>query len=520
MAAVSPRAARTATELLASAVVRESVGGRFERCGGCYRLGDLRLPLCSQYAFGRYRWGPLPFAGPLELWDRLAPRLPRGGFERVRAELADGLGNLTLAYAERRSGGLPPLADLAGVDPMFFEGLCLEGHNLHPCAKTRMGFSEGDSRRYAAELGGEFEVAFVGVRHDLLERSGVPLEHFLEVDLPPGYGAIPVHPFQRRKVLPELYAEEWRTGVLVDSPTRLPVRACTSLRTVSPVDPRLPTLKLALDIQATSTGRSMSRQTVVNGPRFSKLLGAMEHPAAFVPLGEYGGVRLRARGDRRSRNLCALMRQRIRPGKDEMAVVTSSFTSPYPSPAGWESSLLGQIVALAPGGPGDFWRDYVRLLLDGHLALLRRAGIGLEAHLQNCVVGFVGGRPRRLYVRDWGGLRAYGPRLLRRDPGLRLAEGSLTVSDDFEVVMKKLSYCLFQNHLAEVARILAQEHGLSETWMWSHVREQLRNMLGEGSPEWAFLVRPTQPHKALLRMRLEDTGAYLYGELANPMARA
>ncbi|MEM6797035.1 MAG: IucA/IucC family protein, partial [Acidobacteriota bacterium] len=493
-------AARTLTELLASALVRESAAGRFRREGDAYRLGSLRLPLVAEYAFGRYAWGELPFADPLALWDSLAPRLPPRGFERVRAELADGLENITLSFAAWREKELPPLEELGGVDPVFFEGLSLKGHNLHPGAKTRLGFSTADSRRYAAELGGEFELRFVGVRRDLLEITGESLERFFRVELPDGYGAVPVHPFQRCEVLPELYAEEWRSGALVDSPSRLPVRACTSLRTVSPTDPELPDLKLALEIQATSTVRSMSPHTVRNGPVFSTLFGAIALPRDFTALGEPGGVRLRAAGRRRERNLCALMRERIRPRSGEMAVVASSLTCPYSADCCAGSSLLDALVALDGRGVRAFWRDYVRLLLEGHLALLRAAGVGLEAHLQNCVVGFEAGRPRRLYVRDWGGLRAFGPRLEegagRHGLKLDLAPGSKTVVGDLEAVLSKFTYCLLQNHLAEIAAaLLVGETAweVSERWLWAEVRRQLRSLLGEESAEWRFLTRKTLP---------------------------
>ncbi|MEM7587782.1 MAG: IucA/IucC family protein, partial [Acidobacteriota bacterium] len=210
------------------------MGGRYLEHEGSYRLGDIRLPVETEYCFGRHIWGPLPYRDPLELWDRLASRLPSEGFERVRSELGNGLRNLELAYAHWARERLPPIAELAGVDPVFFEKLTLSGHNLHVGAKTRSNFSADDSMRYAAELGGQFEIGFVGVRQDYVERSGEPFERYFEVELPAGYRPIPVHPFQRRNVLKPLYAREWEAGLLVDSPTRLAARACTSLRTVHP----------------------------------------------------------------------------------------------------------------------------------------------------------------------------------------------------------------------------------------------------------------------------------------------
>ena len=54
---------------------------------------------------------------------------------------------------------------------------------------------------------------------------------------------------------------------------------------------------------------------------------------------------------------------------------------------------------------------YARLLLPPVLGLATRHGIGLEAHLQNCVPTFVEGRPHRLALRDLAGMRLYPGRL-------------------------------------------------------------------------------------------------------------
>lgn len=501
------------TRLLASALVREQVGGAYQFHGGEYRLGHVRLPLLREFPLGRFEWGELPYGHPLELWDAMAPHLEPEGHARFRAELENGCQNLKLAYQARSEMDLPPLSELGGCDPIFFEKLCLLGHNLHVGAKTRMGLSADENRHYAPELKGRYEVGFVGVRQDRFECHGEPVESYMEVELPRGYSAVPVHPFQREHVLDELYAQEWKEGVLVDSPTKVPVRATTSFRTVVPEDPRLPTLKLAVDSQMTSTVRSMSPQTVRNGPLYTKILGSLELPPGFHLLEETGGVRLRALGPRRERNLCALLRARIQPRPQELAVVASSFISPYK-----DHSLLGQLIRLHPEGPESFWRDYLGVVLPGHLQLLREEGIALEAHLQNCVVGFERGRPVRIYVRDWGGLRIWLPRFRKFIPDLELDPTAITVTQDYHAFMRKFSYCLFQNHLGEVARILQQEFDCEAGKLWAAVAAEMRLHLDPEGQDFGFLTAAEVSHKALLRMRVEEPDEYLYVPLKNPLA--
>src|SRR5262249_33889172 len=54
-----------------------------------------------------------------------------------------------------------------------------------------------------------------------------------------------------------------------------------------------------------------------------------------------------------------------------------------------------------PAAAIAFTHEYARLLLPPLLTLATRHGIGLEAHLQNCVPTFVDGVPHRLALRDF-----------------------------------------------------------------------------------------------------------------------
>jgi siderophore synthetase component len=166
-------------------------------------------------------------------------------------------------------------------------------------------------------------------------------------------------------------------------------------------------------------------------------------------------------------------------------------------------------------------------LLPPVLTLATRHGIGLEAHLQNCVPTFVDGVPHRLGLRDFAGLRVYPARL---PSPLRLWPGSVVVTDDVDVMRAKVAYTALQAHLGELVIRLVESHGLDEPAAWSLVRtvvdevyDDLRTdpaVADRAAADHAFLTAKTLPHKALLSMRLaagRGRGGDIYVQVENPL---
>lgn len=511
-------------ELLAAALWREDVGGCRAR---------LRWPIRAHYAFGRIELSGPPRtpsgreladpAGLIEACRGLAPDLD---WDTLAVEVEDGVANQTLAYEHwaglpRRAGSCTELALASGEPALFFEQLCVEGHNLHPGAKTRLGLSADEVRRYSPELEGRAEVTMASVRRELCRWAGPDdPNHFVRqlfpgVPIPEDRVFLPVHPFQRHRVLPQMFARELACGdlVLLDD-LRLPCRATTSFRTVVPERRGVPTLKLPVHSQMTSTVRSMSANTVLNGPVYTELLRGLLGPS-LVPVDELAGVHLADPDPTRVRNLGCIYREDLRglvqPG--EVPVVASSL--PAPSPVS-DKTVLHELAEAHPAGPRAFLEDYARALVPEHLRLMMEHGIALEAHLQNCVVVFREGRPQRVLVRDWGGLRLWRPRLGR---SLAVDENSVTLASSLEELRGKLFYCLFQNHLGEVVLNLARDFDLPEASLWKVIHDVIRQVFPRPHEDLDALYAPLLPHKALLTMRLDDRGRdYHYVMLPNPLA--
>jgi siderophore synthetase component len=154
-------------------------------------------------------------------------------------------------------------------------------------------------------------------------------------------------------------------------------------------------------------------------------------------------------------------------------------------------------------------------------------GIGLEAHLQNCVPTFVAGVPHRLALRDLAGLRVHPPRLVQP---LALWPGSVIVTDDVDTLLAKVAYTALQANLGEVVRQLVRSHDLDEPAAWACVRRRVdevyeglrrdRRWATRAAYDHAFLTAPEVPHKALLRMRLaagRGASGDIYVRVENPL---
>jgi siderophore synthetase component len=457
----------------------DTVGRRLR--GALVREGIRDTGPGPRHAFGRVEYPSSGVGDPVDLLDGLdAP-----GFA---AELRNAVINLAIAMAR------PPAPIGAGPDfaAIGLERLAVAGHNLHPCGRTRLGWDTGDVLAHDLEAAGT-RIGFVAVRDDL--HVGDDLGG--EIEAPPGYRVQPVHAWQRDNVLPARYGDLIAAGALRILDHEIDAVPTAALRTLL-----LPAtgqyLKVSLDIQVTSTRRSISLASTRNGPVVSGLLHRLvaddpdggrllllaETAGAAVPVGS-------------GRDLSAIRRDglagRLAPG--ERAI-----------PGGALPLLLDELVT---GDPADWLREYAELLLPPLLRLTAR-GVALEAHLQNCLPTFVGGRPHRLVLRDFAGLRLHLPRLAAAGHDIALWPGSVVGTGDLDVLRAKIGYTAFQAHLGELILRL----DLDEDRAWRIVREVV-DASCSGDDHAAFTA-PLVPHKALVRMRLAGDGD-IYLPVPNPL---
>src|SRR5215212_7319673 len=287
-----PRARRATLNRLTSSVLREGVAelasefhepwpaeevekrgldpaGKTSKVLSLAEEGFLIVPVAGSYAFGRLevegsilhvsadRIRELRHAAELlRLIRRQAPNdNSRGSWVDFERELENGSANLALAYAYQEEKGerLRRVASGCGAETvlnlaltlrasdrtfdtaLFFEQLCVEGHNLHPGAKTKTGMEPEAVYRYAAEFDGTPELRLVGIRRDRAESASLGGRNVGDIlfDQHPGlreavarefderglsptdYLFVPVHPWQLKNVVPEVYRAEIFQKVVV-----------------------------------------------------------------------------------------------------------------------------------------------------------------------------------------------------------------------------------------------------------------------------------------------------------------
>ncbi|MEV0720213.1 IucA/IucC family protein [Asanoa sp. NPDC050611] len=493
-----PGAAATVGRRLAGALYRENIGDARERYAGVGR----------RHAFDRLEVDKTDDPPA----DLLPPGLPGGA--GLAVVLTDAAVNLALARARPQPAG-------AGDDPdgraLDHERVAVDGHNLHPCGRTRLGWDTADTLRHDVEAG-TTTVAFVAVHPDLFVGDHLDLAD-LYAQAPPGRHVIPVHQWQRDTVLRHRYADLYRDGRIRDLDGTIAAAPTAAVRTLllPPArDGRRRYLKLSLDIQVTSTRRSISTASTRNGPAISALLHRLlaDEPRVVL-LAETAGTALSAG---RGRDGSAILRDGVdrHLAAGETAIPGGGLTA---------GDTLDRLVPPGPGNALHFVGRYARLLLPPVISLAARHGIALEAHLQNCLPTFVDGRPHRIVFRDFAGLRLYLPRLADADRP-PLWPGSVVATDDVDVMRAKLGYTALQAHLGELVVRLTRSHDLDEDRAWRAIREALDEayepLLSDPTStkaaraDHAALTAPTVPHKALVRMRLAGDGDR-YVPVQNPL---
>jgi siderophore synthetase component len=173
-----------------------------------------------------------------------------------------------------------------------------------------------------------------------------------------------------------------------------------------------------------------------------------------------------------------------------------------------------------------WWEAYVRQVAPPVLHALFGHGIVFEPHLQNVLIGVDGdGLPVRAVFRDLEGVKLVTP---HHDQALAAMkpEVARALGYDSERGWHRVAYCLFVNHLAEIAAAIADRHPHAaenfEAALWDRARDVLTGFAREhGWPQrlLAVLAGVPLPAKANLRLRwargADREAAYL--SVRNPL---
>lgn len=418
------------------------------------------------------------------------------------------------------------------------ERALLRGHPFHPTAKSAEGFDDADLAAYAPEQGAELRLHLVAVHPDLVAEHGRTGFDVLDGTRRGGLGdrssdhwpVLPVHPWQAAY----LEARPPTDAVTV-------LRNTGRLRFLGPVGPRAtptssvrtvvtrrgltndnstgpdhtqpssgPVWKLPLHVRLTHFVRTNPpdhlRRAVDASALIARRRPGWRHPG-FGVLVETGwrGVDAREVGDDRAADLAVLVREPPPPGSAVLAGLLAE------GPRGEPPPLLARVRATGAGSAA-WLRRHLAVATIPLLRIFDTDGIGLEAHVQNVLVGDDDGWPARLRVRDMEGVHVDRTRA----HGLPC---SSPVLYDPEEAWRRLRYHAIVNHLGHLVATLGFFGDTAEGELWGVVADELA---AAGTPSATALTREaTLPAKANLASRLAARGETPdYVEIDNPIRGA
>ena len=504
--------------------------------------------------------GPVPLS-PRELLDLVVTRLAAAGAADAPEppgpapnldEVLDGLDLAVIHGAVLLEGdGLwGRVRSAARPTPLDWEALTAVGDRpFHPTGRARHGWDRARYRRYSPAGDGPVALDWVAVRADHLDSGSVErladalalarVAHLPDgeqsisaplPDRPPSpadallsadergalesavaeagvdgsnHVVLPVHPWQRAHVLPEVFAAEWRNGVCVPVANGLGAFWPTaSTRTLAPAGGASPApvhVKLPLGITTLGALRLLPPRYLANAARAQRLLeqAAERHPAlqgrlsvcdeeawwAFAAPDGAG-----AYDDKPGHLGCML---RVWP---ETATFDSGGSGP-----GRNLVPLGALGVILPDGsaPGltrliadrgddpadpaaalDVFDDVASVISEVALACF---GLGFmpELHGQNAVLTCEGGRVAGIVLRDHDTVRLHRPWLAEAalpDPGYDVKPGgsnSLWASGP-EELLGWFQTLAVEVSLQAIGRALVSAYGVDEETVWRRLADVVR----------------------------------------------
>lgn len=479
-----------------------------------WRVGALRLRAVGTLGpFGRPRLAPdtIAMAGPDGAWragdiPTLVAALPGGRAPRDRllAELRQtvdlcGWNARNLPHCDRRA------LSFAALDAAL-----REGHPYHPCFKARTGFTLADHRRFGPECAAPFRLSWLAIRRDaialslpggeaafwqaelgaawaVLERRLHAAWHSFET-----HALLPVHPWQLRRLEAGPLGPWLADGRAVAlGPAGARYRASQSLRTLHNLDdPRGASVKLALDVVATSSRRILDPHFVLTAPALSDWLAGIVAGDPLLcgrhrldVLREYAAVLADRDGSLRGR-LGAIWRESPTLAGGEAAVPFNALMLCEGDGTAFVAPWLAR-YGLAP------WLDrLVEVALMPVWHLLVAHGVALEAHGQNLILVHRDGWPERVILRDFHESAEYGADFVA-DPGRVPDFGAIDpahagpADDRFHamrsaaILAELVTDSLFVFNLCEVTHLLGRLHGLDEAAFWRGLGHRLRRHAAE-----------------------------------------
>ena len=395
----------------------------------------------------------------------------------------------------------------------------LSGHPWHPMTKSRDGLADELDARFAPEARGSFAVHWLAAAPEVAAWDGagvdVPalmrrLAGAVAADVPGDWLLVPAHPWQaadlRHRPAAAALLEQ---GLLRDlGPSGAPWWATSSLRTVGRPDSEV-MLKLSMGLRVTNSRRENTRAEGHLAVHTARLVDAglgralsATHPAFGLVL-DRGWLGVDGIGPV---GLETVLRD-VPFAPDHDVQCAGSLLDPRPDlarpPVADAVARAARVLGLPPEDAAEHWFGrYLDVVVEPLLWLHGTWGIGLEAHLQNVLVGLdADGLPAHGWYRDnqgWYAAASKVDRLAVLFPEVG-RDAPLVFAD--ELVVDRVAYYVGVNHVLGVVAAVASACGLPEERLLRVLAARLRTHLAgpQASSVAALLLEAeTLPTKANL----------------------
>lgn len=539
---------------------------RLPHIGGLVRARLHRLSTVAAHRFT----GPVQRHAAATAWENISLDELAA---LVDAELAARTGETNDEFTTQIRGSRDALADILVTRPasparavaqpaaayLDSEQALITGHPRHPAPKWRSG-DPVQWRRYSPETRTTFGLRWLAAPQELIREHAVDRDfdtHAATAELlghgagqvPAGYRALPVHPWQFQLLSTDPDLGPVLTAAVADGTLRdlgqvgLPFHPTASVRTLYQPEADL-FLKTSLHVRITNCLRKNADYELSGAVELTRLLAApvaaiaTRHPGfAVLPEPAARSVALPDRHGTPAQRHALLegMGTIIRAGitgklrSGEHVHLAATLATAHPDPAGTRTRLADLADGTDPAAwAHQWWCRYLALLVPPVLRLWADHGVVLEPHLQNILAVLdTGNMPTRVLARD-----LEGTKLLAHRHTVALAtlpvEVARAAAYDEERGWNRIAYCLFVNHLTEIAGALADLVPGSprfEDELWDTLAELLADVSAElGDPPRlrALLAGVPLPAKTNLLIRWQrraDRHAG-YVPFPNPLGRA
>lgn len=433
---------------------------------------------------------------------------------------------------------------VAGKPKSFIESeqSVIWGHWLHPTPKSRQGIHAWQHAQYAPELGGRFQLHFVGASRELVLQASVVERSAEEISREFAFRgldearaqklqellgfdkcALPLHPLQAHFLFHQDYVQRLlASGHLVDlgrlGPTFTPT---SSVRTLYAEDEEF-MVKLSIPVKITNSLRWNLQSELGDSIGVTELLRkceTFEQEGDLRPIEDPAYISL-GLPDREETGFEVILRKNpflTQAGRLEQEVHSIAALVQDALPGRSRSRLAELVEQLAAHerislarASREWFEDYFRCAIESVIRAYDAHGIGLEAHQQNVLLALQpSGRPCACYYRDIQGLALAES---SREQTLQLAPelaAQPKVFEPDELVRNGLGYYLIFNQLYAVVNRFGLDRLIAEESSLHIARERLlllrRSMRGPGASFIDVFLRSGRVScKANLLTRIAD----------------